>query len=710
MNKKLLIAGAIAMMSASALAQSVKVFDTGRKWDAQLNQLVEGRNLQQFTNKSIKTVTPQANVNVNVSVTDAAAVEAAVKAAGYEAEAITDELVIMTIPASYIRTLAERADVLYINAERQFRPLMFNVRPETGVEKVTSGEGLETPFTGKGVIIGVIDQGFEYGHPAFANRVVRWGANPNSGTFRTTAPAKDNYDNVGHATHVANIAGGSKVNNNDCYGIATGADFIFMSSSFTDNAVLSQARAIKKYAEENGQPWVINMSFGSLIGPHDGTRSYDQNMSKLSGEGGILVAAMGNEGGDKFHAYREFTEDDQTIYLYAKIDQTYNSDQIVLSQVWSTANDGQNHLTIKPCILSGSRLYEPTDAQARSVMTSGIDAYNKRQFAYYQSSATALASVLNVTGSSYKFLWKVTGNKGDSFHAWIDGSAYPSEFAANAGTYKANSGDAEYMVGEGAATIPTAVAVASYNAASSFKNITGGTYNVGVGVKGAISNFSSHGPLVGETTPKPAIAAPGGVIVSAFSKNATQFNNYADYQTERIMVDGKPYYYGMMNGTSMASPAAAGTIALWLEANPKLTYDNILEIFKATGRRDSYTGKGDENRWDAKSGFGKIDAYEGLKKALEMKKNTGIDEALNTEAPVSISKNNDAWRVLFNNNESYALLQVYSLNGQLVSSKYVDAPRCGSEAVIDLSGLTPGVYVFKVNTTATSTSRKLVVK
>lgn len=709
MNKKLLIAGAFALMSASALAQDVKVFDTGRKWDAQLNQLVEGRTLQQFTNKSIKTVTPQANVNVNVSVSNAAAVVEAVKSAGYEAEAITDELVVMTIPASYIKTLAERNDVLYINAERQLRPLMFNVRPETGVEKVTSGEGLETPFTGKGVVIGIIDQGFEYAHPAFTDRVVRWGANPSSGTLRTTAPTKDSNDDVGHATHVANIAGGSKVGDNNCYGIATDADFIFVSSSFTDNAVLSQTRSIKNYAEENGQPWVINMSFGGLIGPHDGTRSYDQNMSKLSGEGGILVAAMGNEGGDKFHAYREFTEDNQDIYLYIKINQG-NDNPTVLSQVWCNTADGKNHLVIKPCILSGTKLYEPTDAQLRQVMSSGIDAYNNRQYAYFQSYVTSLAAVLNVTGSSYKFLWKVTGNKGDSFHAWVDGSSYPAEFAANAGTYKANSGDDDYMVGEGAATIGKAVAVASYNASTNFTNINGATYNGGVGVKGAISTFSSHGPLVGEATPKPAIAAPGGVIISAFSKNADQFSYLASYQTERIMVDGKPYYYGMMCGTSMACPATTGIIALWLEAYPTLTFENLLDIFKSTARRDTYTGKGDENGWDAKAGYGKIDAYEGLKKVLELKNASGINESLNTTAPVSIQKNNNEWRVLFNNNESFANLQVYNLNGQLVSSKYVDAPRCGSEQVIDLSGLTPGVYVFKVNTTATSTSRKLVVK
>lgn len=715
MNKKLLIAGAIALMSVPSVAQQVKVYDTGTKWDARLNNLVEGRTISVLSNKSTQTVTPQSNLSVTVSVNDAAAVEAAVKAAGYEAEIITDELVIAHIPASYITTLAAQPNVLFINSPRQFHKLMHNVRPETGVTKVTSGEGLETPFTGKGVVIGVIDQGFEYKHPAFKDRVVSYGANANGGALTTRMPVSDRLDDVGHATHVANIAAGNKVSGSDYYGIATGADLILISSNFSENAVLSQTKSIKKYAEEKGQPWVINMSFGAIIGPHDGSTSYDQNMSMLCGEGGIMVAAMGNEGGEKFHAYREITADSEPVYLYMKTDKNYNPNQTIYSELWSTATDGQKHLDIKPCIINGSRLYEPTAAQLQQLGSgyiTSVDPYNNRQYARLYLNSQALANLLNVTGSSYKVVWQVSGKKGDSFHAWIDGSNfYGNHFMAmSVGKYKATSGDAEYMVGEGAATIGKAVAVASYNAASKFTGIDGTIYSSGVGNEGAISNFSSHGPLVGEATPKPAITGPGGTILSAFSKNSAQFEAYKSSQVQKINFEGGTYYYGMMSGTSMATPAVTGIIALWLEANPKLTYENILDIMKTTGRRDSHVGTVDTNNWNATWGFGKIDAYNGLKKALEMKGQSGIEETLNSEAPVTIQKNHNEWRVLFNNNESFATLQVFNTNGQLVSSEYVDAPRCGTERVVNLSNFAPGVYLFKVSTTASSTTRKLVVK
>lgn len=40
-------------------------------------------------------------------------------------------------------------------------------RQTTGADNVQNGDGLDTPYTGKGVIIGVIDQGFEFRHIAF---------------------------------------------------------------------------------------------------------------------------------------------------------------------------------------------------------------------------------------------------------------------------------------------------------------------------------------------------------------------------------------------------------------------------------------------------------------------------------------------------------------------------------------------------------------
>ena len=711
MNKKILLAGALGLIAAPALAQSSNAHD-GSKWDIQLNAYVEGIPVQHVTAKGLKTVTPETLIGVEVTATDADAVAAYVQNAGYEAEVINDECVVMSIPSSFIKTLAGQAEVSYISASRQFRPLMNQARVETGAEKVVTGEGLETPYTGKGVVIGVIDQGFEYKHAAFANRVARFGVSPTSGSLSKTAPNRDQLDDVGHATHVAGIAGGSKVNGSDYHGIATDAEFIMISSDFASNSVLKQTKAIKEYAEGEGKPWVLNMSFGGIIGPHDGSTSYDKNMSKLTGKGAIMVAAMGNEGETKIHAYREIADASKPVYLYIK-PEAGNDHKAVISEIYSVSTDGTKPFDIRPVMVYQTKLYEPTDEQLRKAgfqFYDQIDQQNKRQRAYLNGYIGNLQTILGIPGSASNayLLWRVSGPEGAAFHAWVDGVSYPASFATMAsGSFQAKKGDNEYLVGEGAASIGKAIAVASYNNDTRFTNINGQNYSYSVGSKGGISTFSSRGPQLNDL-PKPAIAAPGGVVTSAYSQYSKIFQANMSELVKKVNVNGKNYYYGVMSGTSMATPATTGIIALWLEANPNLSYDDIINIFKKTGRRNAQTGAADENGWNNAAGFGKIDAYEGLKEALLLK--TGIQESLNTESPISIDKKNDAWRVLFNNDESFANIQLYSANGQLVKSDYVNAPRCGSEHVVSLSDLQPGVYLFKVATTATSITRKLIIK
>lgn len=716
MSKKLFILMTATLLFASAFAQGIKVYDTGRKWDASFDQLAAGQTVSRVAAKGEQTVTPGSMVSASVTVTDASSVAEYVKGEGYEADVITESTVVVSVPASFIPALGGRDDVLYINESRQFKPLMNRVRSENGVKKVQDGTGLETPFTGKGVVVGVIDQGFEYGHPAFTDRVVRWGNGSSSGLLRKTMPTKDKNDEVGHATHVCNIAAGSPVSGSDYYGIATGADIIQISSDFNTTSLEKQAKAIKDYAEGNGQPWVINMSLGGVNGPHDGTTDYDQTMDEMITEGGIIVAAMGNEGGMNLHAYRTIEDESSPVYLKVQTG-LENTNKEIVSNVWSMANDGVEHLTITPAIIYGNKLYEPTEANLSglsSAFRTGINSYNNRQYATFAGDLSQLLSAVGLSSSTSGayFMWKVTGEAGSSFHAWADATQYDVSFGSNGSPYRALAGDDEYMVGEGAASIPRSIAVASYNNTSTmFTSMSGSTYNLSsdIGASGSMSKFSSKGPQIVER-PKPAISAVGGAVVSAISKNSGSFSLTSYDLVQSVTVNGNKYYYSIQNGTSMACPVVTGVVALWLEANPKLSYDDIIEIFKETGRRDSKTGDADENGWNSTAGYGKIDAYNGLKKALEMANASGINETLNSSAPVSIDKRDSEWRVLFNNDESFANISLYSASGSILSSKKLAQPRRGDEQVVPFAGLNPGVYLLRVATTGSDTTRKLIVK
>lgn len=227
-----------------------------------------------------------------------------------------------------------------------------------------------------------------------------------------------------------------------------------------------------------------------------------------------------------------------------------------------------------------------------------------------------------------------------------------------------------------------------------------------MGEVGGISNFTSPGPWLGQYD-KPTIAAPGAVVLSAYSKKSNGFDaNKNTSLAQSIKVNGNTFYYGQMSGTSMATPVVSGTVALWLQANPDLTPAQVRNILKTTARKDSYTGK--DLTWDKQWGYGKIDAYEGLKEAIRLR--TGINETVNSAAPVTLQKGEGEWKVLFNNDESFADIRIVAANGQTLSSQHIASPRHGDEHAVSTATLAPGVYVFQVNTSAAQLTRKMVVK
>lgn len=105
----------------------------------------------------------------------------------------------------------------------------------------------------------------------------------------------------------------------------------------------------------------------------------------------------------------------------------------------------------------------------------------------------------------------------------------------------------------------------------------------------SIANFSSRGPGDnGEM--KPDVAAPGQDVVVGTRRGG----------------------YARSSGTSFASPIAAGVIATWIEANPKLNVTDVQGIIAETSHPIALY-----NHYD--QGHGQIDALAGLHKALAMK-------------------------------------------------------------------------------------------
>lgn len=111
-----------------------------------------------------------------------------------------------------------------------------------------------------------------------------------------------------------------------------------------------------------------------------------------------------------------------------------------------------------------------------------------------------------------------------------------------------------------------------------------------------VASFSSRGPNAikdanGNPIPKPDFSAPGVDVISA-SKNGNA--------------------YMKMSGTSMATPAVSGLVALLLSKFPNLTAEQVRVVLAKSAVDIDAPG------WDTNTGAGRVDAVAALAKAQEL--------------------------------------------------------------------------------------------
>jgi subtilisin family serine protease len=101
----------------------------------------------------------------------------------------------------------------------------------------------------------------------------------------------------------------------------------------------------------------------------------------------------------------------------------------------------------------------------------------------------------------------------------------------------------------------------------------------------------------------------------------TTDNTNGGYNPGQLAGDPSGKYVGEFGGTSSSCPLAAGITGLVLSANPDLTKDQIYEIYKNTSDKVGDMPY-DMNGFNTHYGFGRLNACEAVKMAIEVK---GID-------------------------------------------------------------------------------------
>ena len=117
----------------------------------------------------------------------------------------------------------------------------------------------------------------------------------------------------------------------------------------------------------------------------------------------------------------------------------------------------------------------------------------------------------------------------------------------------------------------------------------------------AVAEFSSRGPTIDDLA-KPDVLCPGTNIISLRAPKST-----LDYSNKTARVGDD---YISLSGTSMATPICAGIVARRLEADIRLTPDEIKEIIKSTAK--PLPGLSEYEQ-----GSGLVDAKECVIKVLE---------------------------------------------------------------------------------------------
>lgn len=644
---------------------------------------------------------PQVLQRVIISSDDAQALTATITAAGYEATAISHTLVTARIAKAYAEWLSSMPGVNYLQAPRQAVTAMSTARPLAGVDRIHAGDGLDTPYTGRGVIVGVIDQGFEYKHLAFLDDEgktrVRAIWNRLSGEEPTTdIPASgDRVGDIGHATFVTNVAAGSRIAENDFYGVAPEAEIIMVPSSLNEDEVLEDVQFISSFAEKEQKPWVINMSFGTQMGAHDGQSYFDQALCDVlkAAPGRQIIAAIGNDNATPIHIRHTIESGKETVSMLV-LPVVYKGTKVNL---WSQHTDSLAHFTLRPFYLNedGTRDYRD-EAYWAERLTEEIAPYNRKQafdIEIYDSDVTDLHTTLGI---------ELSGHEGDCFDAWIESSGGLFT-TVEGGDYLIP--DNLYCVSEMGASARDAIAVASYVSTPYYTSLGSQTpTDWGIGEAGGMSTYSNGGPMA-DGTLKPDIAAPGGVINSAFAKTGVEWTTSYNTITATVRRGIRTYYYGASYGTSFATPFVTGIVALWLQANPNLTSEQIKTILLQTATHDAFTG---DDPWHYRWGYGKVDAYEGLREALRLADETGITATRNATEPISISREGGRWRVLFGSNESQVAVSIYSLDGTLLSQNHYGPQQRGSELLLSLPTLR-GTYVVTISTERARLTRKLFI-
>ncbi len=594
-----------------------------------------------------------------------------VRSLGVEIEETFDGLGFVTarVPVDQLEPLAEIDNVTKIRVAQCMRPTTDVARQKTNVDDLltlsndATAAGVTELYDGTGVVLGVIDTGIDFQHIAFKDKdgnsrikraYIYNGTSATEYTESNISYATTDDNSEDHGTHTATTAGGSSVivsgstvtvtdnHTNATYGgMAPGADLYLAGIKGLSDTYLSNAlKKMVTYADDQGKPLVVSNSWGSSWGSRTGTGDWADLVATYFGDSHpnhiILFAASndaghtnGSEGGGYFVKKSSVSSSNPLGTIIRTDGEGGNYYIGLIACAWNASNSTKLNCKLHVLNSSGTILKSWTVTTNGTSSFSGLSTYYSGSMTVYieqENGKYRLAlysedGIESTSSGSYTLAIEVYPSSGSAnINMWSgDWSFFTDNYTTSSHTWLDGTDD---MCVSDEATIPNAISVGAYVSKKSWKASNGSTYTSNVYTVGDIAYFSSYATAAQSPTgvAYPWISAPGARLAAGVNHyHTTSVDDYSyygsDYGTD-LVVNNSNYPYAMMEGTSMATPVAAGIVALWLQAansvNTTLTVNQVKEIMEQTAITDSYTNGANASHF----GKGKIDALAGIQYIL----------------------------------------------------------------------------------------------
>ena len=570
---------------------------------------------------------------------------------GCKIQAQWGHLYIVTLRTNRLAALSREPQVQRIEAGEPCVAYMDTSRIITHTDALHSGRLGNTPWTGRGVVMGIMDIGFDLTHPTFysadgSGYRIRsfWDQIDFSGqgdnkdglyigceytsqsSILHKAHASDGLKQF-HGTHTAGTAAGSGYNS-PYIGAAPEADICLVANAVSSDVEfvpdslwylyntasdLLGFKYIFDYADRHNQPCVISFSEGRKQELYGEDLLAFQILDTMLTAGHILCSSAGNDGINLTYLHKPYGKASVCSMMVLNKTNKYafynlrGSDHYRFQlHFYATASSKKGQVEF-----STEQIYTQPDSLLIDTISVGVkkymiglasypSCYNKEQI------ATEL------------YIRDVTEGSSPNYHIGLTllGEEAETEAISYSGYFENSPSYPEFCDAERSHSInfpscsPNIICVGSTAYRTSIYNYSGDKVGINYGSNGMRATNTSIGPsLMGLI--KPDVMAPGQNIIASFNSYYSEANPDSDqreWDVERFQFNGREYSWSAQSGTSMASPIVGGIIACWMQAFPRLSYQDAMEAIAATSRQPDPDISYPNNYY----GYGEINAEAGL--------------------------------------------------------------------------------------------------